>query len=86
MVWVSHQLKLTCDQNLTPTSLFCLQDLLCVEKWFWPETKSDNDDEDGSEKDDKDETEEDEEPEVCPNNIFLVSTTILMFWYSLVER
>lgn len=49
--------------------IFPSQDLPCVEKWFWPETKTEDDEEE--EEDDKDEEEEEkdeeeeEELEVC---------------------
>ena len=47
-----------------------MQDLPCIEKWFWPEMKDD----DKSDEDNEDTLEEtDDEPEVCNVDILITA-------------
>ena len=59
-----------------------LQDLPCVVKWFWPETKPDKEEseeekeKDGTEDADDDDDEEEDEPEVCRKKISVFFTML----------
>ena len=69
-----------------------LQDLPCVVKWFWPETKPDNEEseeekeKDGTEDADDDDDDEEDEPEVCHKKsvflfIMLFTSRRVYFWF-----